>query len=366
LHSLGRISFQNGDLEAAHHFLAQALQLAPNSVEALHLQGVTLMRLGSSMDALDCLNRAVATAPDFAEAILNRATLLLALNQPDEALAGFDRFLSLDPHNPVGWNNRGNALVALGRLKEAAAAYQHALEIDPSFEAAHQNRFYALLALRDVAQISGFAVRQAFDSVAHRYNEMMLKDLNYRAPEHLRLLASRILPRLVPPLQILDLGCGTGLVGESFRALATAGRLDGVDISPLMIEEARKLRLYDRLTVANIEDFLVADGPSYELVVSGDTLVYFGDLTAVFDGVAKRLQPGGLFLFTCEAKRGDGWELTAANRFRHSEHYLRERAGSAGLYWIDVADCILRREREQDVPGFAVALRKPHAALKAG
>jgi predicted TPR repeat methyltransferase len=358
LKALGRISFENGDLEAAAHFLGEAVKVAPDFVDGYHLRGVALMRLGRNADALDCLGRAVALAPNFKEAILNHATLLLEMKRPNEALAGFDRLLSLEPDNAVGWNNRGNALAAVARLEDAVAAYDRALALDPHMDPARHNRFYALLSLRRVDRISDFAVRQAFDAVAPRYDQTMFQELDYRGHIHLHALARRVLGPLVPSDRILDLGCGTGLAGACFKDTANGGKLDGVDISPAMIGEARGRGIYDQLIVADIESFLAAPGPSYRLILSADAMVYLGDLTATFMGVAKRLEPGGAFLFTCEAKQGDGWELTEANRFRHSEAYLRIEAERAGLSWLDLMECTPRTERAEPVAGFAIALAK--------
>ena len=359
LKALGRISFENGDLEAAQYFLGEALKRVPDFFEGHHLRGVALMRLGRNAAALECLERAVALAPHLKEALLNHATLLLEMKRPTEALAGFDRLLSLDPDHAVGWNNRGNALAALSRLEEAVAAYDRALALDSQMEAARDNRFYALLSLRKVDRISDFAVRAAFDNAAPRYDETVLQELDYRGHIQLRALAERLFGPLVPPWRILDLGCGTGLAGECFKDAAKGGRLDGVDISPVMIAEAERRGIYDQLVVADIETFLASPGACYQLILSADAMVYLGDLAATFAGVAGRLEQGGAFLFTCEAKQGTGWELTPANRFRHSEAYLRAEADRAGLSWLDLVPCFPRTERGQPVPGFAVAVDKP-------
>jgi predicted TPR repeat methyltransferase len=358
LQALGRISFENGDLEAAQYFFGEALKIVPDFVEGLHLRGVALMRLGQNEPALECLERAVQLDPDGCEAILNHATLLLELNRPHQALAGLDRALVVEPDNAVAWNNRGNTLVALGRLEEGIASYDRALALDPQLQAALHNRFYCLLSLRRVDRIADFAARQAFDQVASRYDEMVRDELHYRAHQDLRALASRVAGFPAPPLRILDLGCGTGLAGECFRDLACGGRLAGLDISPAMLREARKRGLYDELIVADFETFLSRLGPAYDLILSADAIVYLGDLGATFAGVAKRLEPDGIFLFTCEAKAGDGWELTEANRFRHSEAYLRGEAERAGLSWLEAVNCIPRYERAAPVAGLAVALKR--------
>jgi len=104
---------------------------------------------------------------------------------------------------------------------------------------------------------------------------------------------------------------------------------------------------------------LAAPGPSYDLVVSADTMVYLGDLAPTFRGVVNRLVAGGHYLFASEAKSGSGWEQTDVSRFRHSESYLREEAARSGLVYLAQMDCTLRYEKEEPVAGFAVALRKP-------
>ena len=317
-----------------------------------------MLRLGRHAASLDCLERALALDPQFGEAILNHATLLLEMKRLNEALAGFDRFLSLDPNSAVGWNNRGNTLVALGRLEEATVAYDRALVVEPDFPPAQQNLFYARLALRDVDRMASFAVREAFDLVASRYDHMVLRELDYCGHQLLRTLALRVEGCLAAPMSILDLGCGTGLAGQCFKDMATGGRLDGVDLSPGMIEEARNCGIYDRLIVADFESVLADSGMSYDLIISADALVYLGELAPTFAGAAKRLKRGGLFLFTCEAKDGEGWELAELNRFRHSEAYLRNEAARAGLSWLHFMECIPRSERGKAVAGFAIALGK--------
>jgi len=158
---------------------------------------------------------------------------------------------------------------------------------------------------------------------------------------------------------VLDLGCGTGLVGEAFGDLARGGRMDGIDLAPRMIEAARSRGVYDDLTLGDIESILAAPGRSYDLILAADTMIYIGDLTNVFSGVARRLEQGGFYLFAVESMPGSSWEQSPMNRFRHSEAYLREEAARAGLEFVDLIERPLRQEASQPVGGFAIALRKP-------
>jgi predicted TPR repeat methyltransferase len=86
--------------------------------------------------------------------------------------------------------------------------------------------------------------------------------------------------------------------------------------------------------------------------------VYLGDLASVIQGAAARLKPDGYFLFTTEAKEGDGFELGPKRRWRHSEAYLRSLAAVAGLNVAGLVAAAPRQEANQPVDGFAVALTR--------
>lgn len=72
---------------------------------------------------------------------------------------------------------------------------------------------------------------------------------------------------------VLDVGCGTGLVGE---ALAAAGgwALDGLDISPEMLEAARAKGVYRRLVAGDLTRRLDLPDAGYGGVVSAGTFTH--------------------------------------------------------------------------------------------
>ncbi|MBW8708849.1 MAG: methyltransferase domain-containing protein, partial [Alphaproteobacteria bacterium] len=133
---------------------------------------------------------------------------------------------------------------------------------------------------------------------------------------------------------------------------------DGVDLSPAMIAKARARQIYAHLEVADLQSALGMAGPHYDLILAADTLVYLGDLKAVFAAAAARLHPDGFFLFTVEKAAGEGFELGPKRRWRHSEAYLRSLAGDAGLGVAGLVAAAPRSEANQPVEGFAVALAR--------
>src|SRR5690606_33739696 len=118
-----------------------------------------------------------------------------------------------------------------------------------------------------------------------------LRALEYRAPE---LLAAAVLGELPAGarLDVLDAGCGTGLCGPLLRS--AAARLAGVDLSGGMVGKARERGIYDDLHVQELTAFMAASPASFDVIVSADTLVYFGALEAVAQAARQCLRGGGL------------------------------------------------------------------------
>ncbi|HEY5084880.1 MAG TPA: methyltransferase domain-containing protein, partial [Rhizomicrobium sp.] len=195
-------------------------------------------------------------------------------------------------------------------------------------------------------------VRHLFDQFSADYDNRMLGQLGYAAPQILKDLADLVMPGR-GNLRVLDLGCGTGLTGLLFKPRAAC--LTGIDLSPAMIEKARARDVYDSLIMGDIETTLNGE---YDLILAADTLVYLGDLGPVFAAVVDHLAPGGFFLFTTEAKEGPGFELGPKRRWWHGEAYLREAAKTAGLSVAGLVSASPRTESHQPVSGFAIALTR--------
>ena len=357
-YGLGMICVQTGQWDEAQHFLGNAMSLNPGIADGWCARGLVLLQLRRPDQALGCFDSALALKPQFLDALSSRATALLELQRLPEAVAGFDAALALDPRHAISWNNRGNALAAMKRFDDAIQSYERALALMPELAQAKENRDNALFELKRANRCPPGYMQNLFDNFAPHYDSTMLDRLGYAAHRHLRALADRILPQGARSRRILDLGCGTGLVGEAFRDLSAGGRLDGMDIAPRMIEAARARGIYDDLILGDIETLLAMPGPRYDLILAADTMIYLGDLAPTFRGVAARLEPGGFYLFAVESKAGDGWEQTPMHRFAHSEPYLRRLAAEMGLSFIELVECPLRQEASVPVRGFAVALCK--------
>jgi predicted TPR repeat methyltransferase len=164
-------------------------------------------------------------------------------------------------------------------------------------------------------------------------------------------------------LDVLDAGCGTGLCGPLFRPYAR--RLVGVDLSGQMLAKAEGRTCYDELTRAELTGYLVAHPGAFDVVVSADTLVYFGALEEVAKAAASALRPGGRLIFTVEAAEGEcaplGYLLHYRGRYLHARSYLEDVLRRAG-FATAIAQAELRMEGGLPVAGFVVRATAPAAA----
>jgi predicted TPR repeat methyltransferase len=337
---------------------------------------------GKAHDAARMLRARLADGRGGALARITLVKALLAAGEVEAALAEARDAVSLNPNLPQILVTLGEALLAAENLPAAIAEFQRALRHDPDHaearlftgrawaEAGEADRALEIFSrldpatpglaawiaraetMKEAARSDPGYVRHLFDQFSADYDARMRAELSYAAPEILGELA-RLVMHGRSRLQVLDLGCGTGLAGEVFQPLAA--RLDGVDLSPAMIEKARGRNIYDSLAVGDIETVLVSDGPAYDLILAADTFVYLGDLKPVFHGAHGRLKPDGYFLFTVEAGMEE-FALGPKRRWRHSEAYLRRLAGEAGFDVAGLVRASPRREAQQPVDGFAVAL----------
>jgi predicted TPR repeat methyltransferase len=186
----------------------------------------------------------------------------------------------------------------------------------------------------------------------------LLKNLDYRAPVVLTDALGSVLPAADGSLDVLDAGCGTGLCAPLLRPRART--LVGVDLSGGMIEKARARGGYDELVVAELTAYLQTHPAAYDVVISADTLIYFGDLAPVLKAAHGALRPGGWLAFTLEVLEGEGdrYELSSSGRYQHTRDHTQAIVEAAGFDRITIGMDMLRKEHGKIVSGWVVLARR--------
>ena len=137
--------------------------------------------------------------------------------------------------------------------------------------------------------------RALYRDWAETYDETMLQGLQYQSPATVaRLLADHLPARQA---RVLDIGCGTGLLGQ---ALATHGftRIDGLDVSPEMMEVARRRGVYGDLIAADLNQPLPVADALYEGMSCCGTFTHGHVGAGCLDELFRVLRPGAPFAFT--------------------------------------------------------------------
>ena len=162
---------------------------------------------------------------------------------------------------------------------------------------------------------------------------------------------------------MLDAGCGTGLCGPLVAPYARS--LVGVDLSGHMIAHAKERKVYDSLVKGELTTFLKEVSAKYDLIISADTLVYFGPLEDVIEAAAGALRRGGRLVFTVEELRGvagdhPGYTISPHGRYSHARAYV-ERVLAANDLDAEIACAELRLEAGTPVAGLVVKATKTKA-----
>lgn len=318
-------------------------------------------------EAATAYRDALTLDPDDTRALLGLAMVLHrypAFQQ--EAIERLQQVISLDPkvlaaYRPLAWtldmNDRRDDAVAVLRAWKARAPDDVA--------AIHLLAAYADEAPPDRAS-DGY-VQQTFDKFSVNFDVHLREALHYRGPEVLFEHLSPVLPvSASASLNILDMGCGTGLGAPLLRPIAK--RLVGVDLSVGMLDKARARGLYDSLENAELTVWLGEcgqRGESFDVLFAADTIIYFGRLEALLANAFAALSPGGWLAFTAEQMEPKDGQLTrdfvlaTSGRYQHAKRYLNEALAEAGFLPPRVAEGQLRLESDVPEIGLIVAAMKP-------
>ncbi len=284
----------------------------------------------------------------FAEALAAEKDFAAAAELIEDALVTV-------PNWVAGWSLAGDWWREAGLAERAIACWQRlaALDLDGLF-GAHLK--LASLGTEEARPDPAY-VEALFDDYAARFDESLVGRLGYRTTSELGALLAEAAGAAQPVTLVLDLGCGTGLMGAELRDRAQ--RLVGVDLSSEMLAEARRKGLYDELIRADLLVFLDETALEADLVTASDVLNYTGALPPVFAGVHRVLTRGGLFAFSLETHAGpEALRLGESLRFSHQPEAALVALDAEGFDVAAARSTVLRKDRGLPVEGLIVVARR--------
>jgi predicted TPR repeat methyltransferase len=349
---------QNQFVEAATE-AQKAVALAPGHLPTLQGAIDVAHRAGYAALALEFLPRAIElAAPNNRVLKTQMAQDLSAVGQHAQAIALFNELLTTDAKDVVALQGRASAFMAVHDKASAQTDWQQLVSLEPD-----NDKFSYHLAVASgqtpPTQPASMA-RELFDTMASVYDQHMVRGLRYQLPKK---VADWILATYPDrKTNVLDLGCGTGLLGVCLGRLD--GFLIGVDVSVKMIEQAARHGVYDRFHTVNVLDALQATPADlYEVLTALDVFIYVGDLTLAIPNAQRIVKPGGYFVFSCERALETEADclLRPSNRYAHKQSHIEQLCRSAGFAEVTVQDTTIRYEGQEAINGFLVTARKAAA-----
>ncbi len=388
LNALGTVYLDKGQLDRAKKAFTKATGLKPLNISACYNLARLKQRQNDHQGAIAIYKTMLEVQPDYGQAWSNLGVAYRETMKPDEALSCFQKAVKFAPEMAEAWNNLGVAQDEFNMIENSSTSYKKAIELRPEYVSAHFNLGMTLqkhkryqeaeghynkvletkpddeaakFMLQSLGMITATPdaapvehVRRIFDQCAGTFEKVLVEDLEYKTPE---LLFDLVFPYLTEEMNVLDLGCGTGLGAQLYRPFAK--RLTGVDVSSKMIEMAGSKRIYDSLEVFDLlQDW---DFPKkFDLIYSSDVFVYFGNLHPIIRSMSSALAHEGVIAFSVESLQdsSDNYRLFPTGRYAHSHRYINDCLEQHGFELLVETESDIRKQSGNQVKGLMFIAKK--------
>jgi predicted TPR repeat methyltransferase len=359
---------QKGEHEHALAYYRFLIANDPGHALCLFRLGNLLYSLDRSQEALPYYKVLSLVAPEYAAGRINYAMALKKAGRLDQAIKQLEQVLRREPENLIALQQLADSCRTQNNLQQALPLYERWAALEPQ----NPKAAYMLAAVKSALAGGRQAPERApddyvasyFDQYAQRFDQHTTTVLRYRGPELLRRLAEASSLLAQSDLEVLDLGCGTGLCGAFMAPVSS--RIDGIDLSPAMLELSRARGIYTGLLQGDLHTRMLELPPaSYDVITAGDVFCYIGSLRPVFEQALRLLKPLGSFLFTVEALTynerdagAEGYMLRDTGRYAHDRAYLEELASDLGFTITGFGQEGLRLEYGKPISGWIALFQR--------
>lgn len=343
--------YAGGDLAQAEAHCRMLTQRHPQDGFGWKVLGATLRQMNQVEASLEPMQIAAKLMPGDWEAFNNLGTTLDLLGQAAFAEACFDHALKLRPDFLEAWRNAAENLRRQNKSAQALGAYRQVCALAPSD--GYARHMADTLSGTTSERAPDQYVTQVFNDYANTFDSHLTASLQYSVPADLVALLNRLAPAAAHSLDVIDLGCGTGLVGAAIAPFAQ--HITGVDLSPRMIEKSSARGVYQRLVCDDVQRMLNQEpAHSVDVILSADVFIYIGKLDGIVQEAQRVLRPGGRLVFSIETLGddvGQAYRLERSGRYSQSLAYVNALARSRGFTIEATEPSVIRMEAQTPVPG---------------
>lgn len=352
--ALFEIHQQLGNLSRAKEVLERAMLALPLSTDFLFERAGLYFAEKDYQHTINLLKKALILSPNNVDYHINIANSYIQSEQHKAAIVHLEQAAKLRPDDAAIHHDLGNVYLKLDRKQEALVSFKEVVRIEP--DSPLQHLVAAFSGLTTSTAPAGY-IENLFDGYAENFESHLTQTLNYKTPTLLVSLIKSHSDRVSQKLDVLDLGCGTGLFGKAISPFAE--RIVGVDLSQKMLEKAAKLNIYARLEHKDILAMMRSEpDASYDLIAAADVFVYLGILDDIVIEAKRLLRPNGIFTFSTEflaesksPPEAQGFALMDTGRYAHAISYLNKLANDSEFNILDTQEEIIRENEGKPVLG---------------
>lgn len=352
---------QAGNRDSAIQLLTDYCKKRPNDAETRRDIGIFLQQNNMPFKAESFYLDALRINNDHAVIHFNLGVIYQNINMVNQAIKSYKRAIDVSANYTQAYANLGYLYKQTGDITKCRQACLIAQRLEP--ENPQVKHMIASLGINEAPEAaSQDYIKNLYDNYAEKYDQHLSITLKSKVPELIYKATLALYNRdtesgIIENINILDLGCGTGISGELFSK--HTNKMVGIDLSEKMIAEAKKKDIYSSLIISDITEYLNNNSEMYDIIISSDVLIYFGNLHNVFKGATKALHDGGLFSFSIEAlseESGD-YSLKESGRYKHNHKYISNLAEENNLSILSATKTVLRQQNNEDVKGRIYVLK---------
>lgn len=264
-----------------------------------------------------------------------------------DARLRFKIVLLLNKNHLMACYKLGYTYLVVGESEKAAQYFIRCLKIKPDFAEAQ----YMIATIDKKQQSPSFIpitiIEEFFDDLAPNYQKNFVEQKGYKG--HILLFESIESADIqhLDKLEVLDVGCGTGLCGVYFKEKISIDFLTGIDISAGMLMQAKQAKVqgkpaYDNLLKTDFNSYLLNSEKKFHIIMSACSLHYANDLEAIITHFNKMLYPKGILAFSVEKSSVNDIVLNEKmENFSYSKSYLENAANKAGFSKVIINEVVV-------------------------
>lgn len=269
----------------------------------------------------------------------------------NDAIFRFKLVLLINNRNIYAYYNLARCQYSKGNKEKALESLQKCLEINPKFLEA-QFLYNILDKKFEVDEIPISIIEEYYENFSTSYDEEFSPNQGYFVPDDLSELITKHYKKLNTKIKILDLGCGTGLVGESLGTKFSETEITGIDISLKMLIQAKEKQkynhIYNNFIHQDFRNFIAKTKQKFDIVTACLSLHYQKSFSNTLSSIREILKNDGIVIFAIEKTLHDHQKVNlnyGFENFCYNKSYIKDEIHTSGLHLTEIIESSVKNDR---------------------